>query len=81
METQRLKPKRNSCCDRWLMDVIEDECLTWWVECDDALQQRLQLCLQAAEADAASLFQIHQGLDAPAHIRSGLQRLLLVWKK
>ena len=50
---------------------------TWWVECDDPLQQGLQLSLQIDEADVASLFQGHQSLDTPAHIRSSLQSLFL----
>ena len=51
--------------------------LTRWVECHNALQNCLQLSLQAAEADAASLFQSHQRLHTPAHIHSSLQCLLL----
>lgn len=51
--------------------------LTRWIECDDALQKCLQLSLQAAEADAASLLQSHQRLHTPAHVRCSLQRFLL----
>lgn len=57
---------------------------TWWVECDDCLQQCLQLSLQIDEADVASLFQSHQSPDTPAHIRSSLRSLFLPkagWKK
>lgn len=51
--------------------------LTSWVERDHALQELLQLGLQAAEADAAALFQSHQRLDAPAHVHGRLLRALL----
>lgn len=51
--------------------------ITWWVERDDRLQQRLQLSLQTDEADVASLFQSHQRLDTPAHVHSSLQSLFL----
>ena len=51
--------------------------LTRWVECHNALQNCLQLSLQAVEADAASLLQSDQRLNTPAHVHCSLQRLLL----
>lgn len=38
---------------------VEEDELTWWAEYDNAFQQRLQLCLQDAHANAACLLQSH----------------------
>lgn len=59
VEVKKKKKSYSWAHNGYQNDVEEWAQLTWWVECDDTLQEGLQLRLQAAEADAASLFQGH----------------------